>query len=288
MTDFPESHRDLLDAPFATLATIDDDGLPQLTELWFLYDEGALRLSLNTSRVKARNLERRPECSLLVLDLQNPFRYLEIRGRARIEPDEDGAFARKVGAKYDADLAGYDAPGEQRVVVTIEPMKIYAVTAGRAGAHPRPSAQSFRSSDVSWQLRAEERRRHDRDPVVAAIRIGAGRDHDHVEYVVSEPFLQPVQVPHVSVAGCSGELHVDRYDPPVGTLEDQVDFMVSACGSQVADTGFGGLRIHADVDGHQGLEQPAEQRPVARDRRLDLDALLAEQCSWADAEQPGR
>lgn len=130
MTDFPESHRDLLDAPVATLATIDDDGFPQLTEVWFLHDEDALRLSLNTGRVKARNLERRPECSVLVLDLQNPYRYLEIRGRARIESDEDGAFARKVGAKYEVDLAAYDAPGDRRVVVTIEPVKVHAVTMG--------------------------------------------------------------------------------------------------------------------------------------------------------------
>jgi PPOX class probable F420-dependent enzyme len=127
MTTFPESHRDLLDAQVATLATIGEDGLPQLTEIWFLLDEGELRLSLSTSRRKTRNLLQRPQCSLLILDLENPYRYLEVRGTARIEPDDDYAFAGKVGAKYDADLKAFDKPGQRRVMVTIEPANVYAL-----------------------------------------------------------------------------------------------------------------------------------------------------------------
>jgi len=128
MTAFPDSHRDLLDAQVATLATIDRDGLPQLTEVWFLHDEGEIRLSLNTSRRKTRNLVVRPECSLLILDLEGPHRYLEVRGRARIEPDDDYVFADKVGAKYGgADLRAHDRAGESRVVVTVEPVKVHAV-----------------------------------------------------------------------------------------------------------------------------------------------------------------
>jgi PPOX class probable F420-dependent enzyme len=123
----PESHRDLLDAQVATLATIDDDGLPQLTVVWFLYDDGELRLSLNTSRAKTRNLQARPECSVLILDLANPYRYLELRGRARVEPDSDYAFADRLGRKYGADLRAIDRPGESRVVVTVEPAKVHAV-----------------------------------------------------------------------------------------------------------------------------------------------------------------
>jgi PPOX class probable F420-dependent enzyme len=127
MTNFPNTHRDLLDAQVATLATIGGSGLPQLTEVWFLHDDGDLKLSLNSSRVKTRNLEKRAQCSLLLLDLQNPYRYLEVRGNAKLEPDDDYAFARKLGAKYDADLSVHDNPGETRVIVTIEPANVYAV-----------------------------------------------------------------------------------------------------------------------------------------------------------------
>jgi PPOX class probable F420-dependent enzyme len=127
MTSFPESHQDLLDAEFASLATIGADGFPQLTEIWFLFDDGDLKLSLNTSRLKTRNLRKRPQCSLMVLDVRNPYRYLEVRAHARIEPDDDYAFARKLGAKYNADLKVHDQPGDGRVVVTLEPANVYAV-----------------------------------------------------------------------------------------------------------------------------------------------------------------
>jgi len=54
-----------------------------------------------------------------------------VRGRARIEPDPDYAYAAKLGVKYGMDLGGIDGPGESRVVVTIEPEKIYAVDVSR-------------------------------------------------------------------------------------------------------------------------------------------------------------
>ena len=128
MTDFPEAHRDLLeDAEVASLATIGADGFPQVTEVWFLFDGGELKLSLNRARLKTRNLLARPQCSLLILDLENPYRYLEVRGKARIDEDDGYEFARQVGAKYHADLREHDQPGETRVVVTIDPVNVYAV-----------------------------------------------------------------------------------------------------------------------------------------------------------------
>lgn len=127
MTGFPESHADLLEEKFATLATIGRDGIPQLTEVWFVYEDGELRISLNSSRRKTKNLRERPECSLFILDLSNPYRYVDVRGRARIEADDDYALADRVGAKYDSDLREHDAPWESRVAVTILPAGVYAI-----------------------------------------------------------------------------------------------------------------------------------------------------------------
>jgi PPOX class probable F420-dependent enzyme len=127
-TDFPDSHRDLLDARFATLATLGKDGGPQLTEVWFLFEDGKVKTSLNDSRLKTKNLVARPQCSLFILDLANPFRYIDVRGTARVEPDDDYAFAARLGAKYGgADVRDHDGPGELRVVVTIEPTNVFAV-----------------------------------------------------------------------------------------------------------------------------------------------------------------
>ena len=126
MTTFPEAHQDLLNAEVAMLATLGHDGYPQVTALWFLYDDdGTLKLSLNTTRQKVKNLQAHPECTLFILDTANPYRTLEVRARAEIMPDPEYAFAKKLGAKYGgADLSANDRPGETRVVVSLQPVKV--------------------------------------------------------------------------------------------------------------------------------------------------------------------
>lgn len=126
MTTFPESHQDLLQANVATLSTVGQDGYPQVTALWFLFDDdGVLKLSLNTTRQKTKNLQAHPECTLFILDLANPYRTLEVRAEAEISPDADYSFAKKLGAKYGgADLSANDRPGETRVVVSLRPVKV--------------------------------------------------------------------------------------------------------------------------------------------------------------------
>jgi PPOX class probable F420-dependent enzyme len=113
--DIPDSHRDLLDADVAALATIGDDGFPQVTMLWFNVMDGELKLCLNMSRAKTRNLRKRPECTLLILDREIPQRYLEIRARARVEPDDDYEFSDGFTEKYGG------------VEVTLEPLRVFAV-----------------------------------------------------------------------------------------------------------------------------------------------------------------
>jgi PPOX class probable F420-dependent enzyme len=127
MTEIPQSHADLLDANFATLATISHDGTPHQTEIWFLHEDGHIKISLNSSRAKTKHLLARPQCSLMILDLANPYRYVDLRGTARIEPDDNYGFADRVGAKYDSDLRQHDGPGDSRVVITIEPSSVFAV-----------------------------------------------------------------------------------------------------------------------------------------------------------------
>ena len=123
MTAFPESHRDLLQSDVAVLATVSQDGYPQVTALWFVFDDGMVKLSLNSSRQKVKNLRQHPECTLFLVDRTNPYRTLEIRARAELSPDPDYTFADKVGRKYGADLRTMDRPGESRVVVSLRPVK---------------------------------------------------------------------------------------------------------------------------------------------------------------------
>lgn len=125
MATFPESHQDLLEADVATLSTNGPDGYPQVTALWFLFEDDTIKMSLATTRQKVKNLQADPKCTFFVLDTDNPYRTLEVRARAEIEPDPDYAFADKLGAKYgDVDLREMDGPGATRVVVSLEPVKV--------------------------------------------------------------------------------------------------------------------------------------------------------------------
>jgi PPOX class probable F420-dependent enzyme len=128
MVAVPETHRDLLNAEVATLSTIGDDGFPQVTMVWFVLDsDGCLKLSLNTARQKTKNLLKHPQCALLIVDPVNPYRYLEIRAHARVELDDDYELAGKVGHKYGTDLRTRDQPGETRVAVTLDLVRVWAV-----------------------------------------------------------------------------------------------------------------------------------------------------------------
>jgi PPOX class probable F420-dependent enzyme len=130
MTTIPASHRDLLQSPVATFATIGSDGRPQLSEVWFLADDDSVALSLSTKRQKTKNILERPECCLFILDLADPQRYLEIRGNAEVSADVDGVFVGRVGEKYGVNLRDYDQPGDERVVVRIVPHRVNAVNMG--------------------------------------------------------------------------------------------------------------------------------------------------------------
>jgi PPOX class probable F420-dependent enzyme len=122
--EIPDSHKDLLGAQVGVLGTIGTSGRPQLSAIWFLAEGDTVKVSLNTSRQKVKNLAADPKVSFLILDPGNPYRYIELRGDAEISPDDDYTFADRVGAKYGADLRTMDKPGESRVVVTIKPTRV--------------------------------------------------------------------------------------------------------------------------------------------------------------------
>ena len=126
MDKIPDTHKDLLNADTAILATIGKNGFPQVTALWFLYDDdGMVRISLNNTRHKVKNLRAHPECTFFIIDRANPGRTIEIRARAELKPDPDYVFADKLGKKYGGiDLRKIDRPGQSRLVVTLQPLKV--------------------------------------------------------------------------------------------------------------------------------------------------------------------
>jgi PPOX class probable F420-dependent enzyme len=125
MATVPASHADLIEKnQILIMATNGPNGFPQVTAMWFLHQDGMLRVSLNDTRQKTRNLLNDQKVSLFFVDPENPYRTLEIRAIASVDPDPDYVFAAEIGAKYSANLREMDPPGELRVVVTFDPVKV--------------------------------------------------------------------------------------------------------------------------------------------------------------------
>ena len=123
----PEKHRDLFNKKaFASLATVMPDGRPQVTPVWVDYDGTHVLVNTAKGRVKDRNMKRDPRVSLAVIDPDNPYHYLEVRGRV-VEITEEGADQHidKMAKKYlGQDKYPSRKPDEVRVLYKIEPEKI--------------------------------------------------------------------------------------------------------------------------------------------------------------------
>jgi hypothetical protein len=83
-----------------------------------------VKISLNDTRQKTRNLRRDPRATLFILDPDNRLRTLEIRAEAELIADPGLEFCRTAGAKYNADFHRHDRPGETRSQVVLHPAKI--------------------------------------------------------------------------------------------------------------------------------------------------------------------
>lgn len=127
MVKIPESHHDLLREDvraFAFLATILASGAPQVTPIWFSYQEGYILINSAQGRVKDRNMRERPEVALAIADPRNPYRYIQIGGRV-VEITEEGAEAHihALSQKYRG--KPYTLPqGQVRVIYRIEPTRV--------------------------------------------------------------------------------------------------------------------------------------------------------------------
>jgi PPOX class probable F420-dependent enzyme len=125
MAPIPDKYLDLLQQKkaFANLATLMPDGSPQVTPVWLDYASGAIRINTANGRVKARNLKVGSPVALAIMDPDEPYRYLQIRGRVRrvVEEGADAhidALAKKYLGK---DKYPFRQPGEIRVMYEIEP-----------------------------------------------------------------------------------------------------------------------------------------------------------------------
>lgn len=126
----PESYRYLLEdetQAYAYLATLMDDGTPQITTVWFNTKKDYVLINSSKGRVKDRNMRSRPDVALLIQDPDDYYTYLQIRGQV-VEITEDGArdHIDQLAGKYTGtpEYKGMK-PGMVRVQYKIKPESVY-------------------------------------------------------------------------------------------------------------------------------------------------------------------
>lgn len=125
--NIPETYRDLFQKrAFAHLATLMPDGTPQVTPVWCDYDGTHIRINSAQGRVKDRNMRLNPQVALEIMDPDNPYRYLSVRGRVT-EITEIGADAHidSLAQKYlGRERYPWRKAGEVRVLYKIRPDRV--------------------------------------------------------------------------------------------------------------------------------------------------------------------
>jgi PPOX class probable F420-dependent enzyme len=123
----PEKYLDLFEKKaFAHLATVMPDGSPQVTPVWVDYDGEYILVNSARGRQKVKNVQRDAKVAVSILDPDDPYRYLQVRGVVE-EVTEEGAddLIDKLAKKYlDADSYPYRTRTEVRITFKIRPEKV--------------------------------------------------------------------------------------------------------------------------------------------------------------------
>lgn len=119
----PEKYLDLLQKKsFAAFTTLMPDGSPQTTPVWIDFQNGELWVNSALGRQKDKNVRRDPRVAVTIIDPDNPYRYVEVRGRVKsIAQEGADAHIDAMAKKYmGQDKYPFRQPGEQRVLYKIE------------------------------------------------------------------------------------------------------------------------------------------------------------------------
>jgi PPOX class probable F420-dependent enzyme len=102
VTVIPDDLRPLLENPnYGALGTVRPDGGVQVNPMWFEFDGEHLLFTHTSKRQKFRNLQANPSMSFMVFDPDEPYVYIEVRGKlVDVEPDPTGAFYVRLGKRY--------------------------------------------------------------------------------------------------------------------------------------------------------------------------------------------
>lgn len=121
----PQEVELLREPQIANVATVMADGTPQVTPVWIDTDGENVYFNTARHRVKFRNLERNPKVAISVVDRNDPYRLVVLRGTAEFTDQDADAHIDKLAKKYlGADSYPWRKADEERVVIKVTPERI--------------------------------------------------------------------------------------------------------------------------------------------------------------------
>lgn len=130
---------EFLRRPLASqLVTLNTKGDPQITVMWFRYEDGALLFTTTTRRIKFRNQQRDPRAAFSVVDPADMYRWVTVSGRLTIDDRDAPAFYRELAERYlrPEAFAGWkvrteaDGGMNDRTVLRLTPTRVRAMGLG--------------------------------------------------------------------------------------------------------------------------------------------------------------
>ena len=126
----PESVVEFLQKPYlAMLGTLSPAGWPQVTPVWFLYEDGHILINTSKGRAKLRNVELHPRVSLAIVDKEDANRYVQILGKVvRFDREHGARDIDRLSMRYRGHPHRYrpdDGP-ENRVTLFVKPIRTHS------------------------------------------------------------------------------------------------------------------------------------------------------------------
>lgn len=114
---------------FAYLTTLMPDGSPQVSPVWVDYDGSHIVVNTAEGRAKPRNVRKDPRVAVAIADRKNPYQYAGVRGKVvEVTPDGADAHIDRLAKKYiGQDRYPWRQPGEKRLLLKIEPQKVFTM-----------------------------------------------------------------------------------------------------------------------------------------------------------------
>lgn len=112
---------------FATISTLAADGSPRTHVMWVDADDEHVLVNTEVHRAKFKDLERDPRVTVTVINAENPYQFVEVRGRVAetVRGPEARAHIDHLAQRYMGTDTYTNPITSERVIVKVTPEKVH-------------------------------------------------------------------------------------------------------------------------------------------------------------------